>query len=414
MKVLLSAYACEPGRGSEPGIGWNWANEIARLGHDVHVITRASNRKAIEAWPGPLPAGLSFHYYDLKPWLRFWKRGNRGLTLYYWLWQAAAARFARDLHAAERFDLVHHLTFGSIKLPTFMHSLGVPLVLGPIGGGETAPLSLRKGYSLRGHVSDALRDMSRSLARHNPFISAMLWRATVIVLATPANLDFVPAARRDQVRYLPAVGAPPTDMRAPRSGFSSTGAIRILYVGRFLHWKGLHLALHAADVLRRRGVKFCFTLVGHGPEKEHLQRMARRLGLESFVEWRQWLPQAELAELYRDHDIFLFPSLHDSGGSVVLEAAAHGLPTVCLDLGGPAMLVTADTGVKIPVEGASGAAVSERLANALAGLAEDPDTLDRLRRGALARAQRASWASLAEDLYDRVASSPEQRSNTGA
>jgi glycosyltransferase involved in cell wall biosynthesis len=402
MKVLLSAYACEPGRGSEPGIGWNWANEIARLGHDVHVITRASNRKTIEAWPGPLPAGLSFHYYDLRPWLRFWKRGNRGLTLYYWLWQAAAARFARDLHAAERFDLVHHLTFGSIKLPTFMHSLGVPLVLGPIGGGETAPISLRKGYSLRGHVSDALRDMSRSLARHNPFIFAMLWRATVIVLATPANLDFVPADRRERVRYLPAVGAPPTDRRAPRSCSSSTGEIRILYVGRFLHWKGLHLALHAADVLRRRGVQFCFTLVGHGPEKDHLQRMARRLGLESFVDWRQWLPQAELAELYRDHDIFLFPSLHDSGGSVVLEAAAHGLPTVCLDLGGPAMLVTADTGMKVPVTGASASEVSESIADAIARISRDPAMLDQLRENALAHARRESWAQLVGGFYPIV------------
>lgn len=52
MKLLLSAYACEPGLGSEPGVGWNSALEAARF-HDVWVLTRAANRKAIEQVPSP-------------------------------------------------------------------------------------------------------------------------------------------------------------------------------------------------------------------------------------------------------------------------------------------------------------------------------------------------------------------------
>ena len=44
LKVLLSAYACEPNKGSEPGVGWNWLIEIAKLNHKVTVITR-SNKK---------------------------------------------------------------------------------------------------------------------------------------------------------------------------------------------------------------------------------------------------------------------------------------------------------------------------------------------------------------------------------
>ena len=49
MKILLSAYACEPNKGSEPGVGWHWALELGYLGHDVWVLTRANNRPAIEA-----------------------------------------------------------------------------------------------------------------------------------------------------------------------------------------------------------------------------------------------------------------------------------------------------------------------------------------------------------------------------
>ena len=49
MRILAFAYACEPGRGSEPGAGWSWARMLAGLG-ETWVVTRANNREAIEAY----------------------------------------------------------------------------------------------------------------------------------------------------------------------------------------------------------------------------------------------------------------------------------------------------------------------------------------------------------------------------
>src|ERR1039458_2632356 len=87
LRVLLSAYACEPGRGSEPAVGWNWVPHIAKR-HDVWVITRANNRSPIEKALGkPAPENVHWIYFDLPPWARFWKKRERGLHLYYWLWQ---------------------------------------------------------------------------------------------------------------------------------------------------------------------------------------------------------------------------------------------------------------------------------------------------------------------------------------
>ena len=81
MKLFLSAYACEPDKGSEPGIGWNTALELAKY-HEVHVLTRANNLPSIEAalssWEGLRPV---FHGYDLPHWLTFWKKKRRGLKL---------------------------------------------------------------------------------------------------------------------------------------------------------------------------------------------------------------------------------------------------------------------------------------------------------------------------------------------
>ncbi len=98
LKVLVSAYACEPDKGSEPGVGWNWVKQIAKT-HETWVLTRANNRESIERelQENPMP-GAHFVYLDLPHWMRFWKRGQRGVHLYYYLWQIAAFIPARHLY----------------------------------------------------------------------------------------------------------------------------------------------------------------------------------------------------------------------------------------------------------------------------------------------------------------------------
>ena len=74
LKIFISAYACEPGKGSEPGIGWNVVNELAKY-NEVHVLTRSNNRESIEsALAEKTEATPVFHYYDLPKCLTFWKR----------------------------------------------------------------------------------------------------------------------------------------------------------------------------------------------------------------------------------------------------------------------------------------------------------------------------------------------------
>src|SRR5690242_12327227 len=92
LRILLSAYACEPDLGSEPGIGWHWATRLARAGHEVWVLTRANNRQSIEGAMSAKPVdGLNFAYYDLPAWMCRWKN-HAGLwaRLYYMLWQFGA------------------------------------------------------------------------------------------------------------------------------------------------------------------------------------------------------------------------------------------------------------------------------------------------------------------------------------
>ena len=146
-QILLSAYACEPDRGSEPAVGWSWAVELARSGHQVWVLTRAGNRAAIERRPS---SNVNFIYYDLPRWMQMWRTGFAGKRLYYVLWQWFAARHIRKLFPEMPFDVVQHVTYVSVRYPSFMGSLGIPFYFGPVSGGEKVPARLRKGFPPRG------------------------------------------------------------------------------------------------------------------------------------------------------------------------------------------------------------------------------------------------------------------------
>ena len=71
------------------------------------------------------------------------------------------------------------------------------------------------------------------------------------------------------------------------------------------------------------------------------------MGLEDLVSLVPSVPRNQLLREIADCDVFLFPSLRDGGGTVVIEAMALGKPVVCLDTGGPGMHVSDECGIKI-------------------------------------------------------------------
>jgi hypothetical protein len=133
MKVLLSAFSCCPGRGSEPGVGWNWAQQISRR-HEVWLLTTDEFQTEIlrALAPGIHPVFIP----SFKRWERLQKLPLPGLDwIYYYWWQWKAYRAARQLHAQVGFDLAHHVTFVSWRAPSFISLLPIPFVWGPVGGG---------------------------------------------------------------------------------------------------------------------------------------------------------------------------------------------------------------------------------------------------------------------------------------
>jgi glycosyltransferase involved in cell wall biosynthesis len=411
LRILLSAYACEPRKGSEPGIGWHWAVALAHAGHEVWVLTRANNRNAIEEALAAQPMrNLRFVYYDLPAWARWWKRGGRGVRLYYVLWQWGAYRIARELCREVRFDVVHHITFGVFRHPSFMAFLDVPFIFGPVGGGETTPRQLRRTFRARGYWSDVVRDAANWIARIDPLMSAVYRRSAAILCKTRETLRCIPQRYQDKCRVQVEVGTSDEVGLAPvgRPHRETTG-LRVLYVGRLIYWKGLHLALKAFAKFRAAYPGSHFTVVGSGPDAGWFRDLAQRLGIGDAVTWIPWLEQDAVMRTYPHHDAFLFPSLHDSSGNAVLEALASGLPVVCLDVGGPAVLVDASCGFL--VRAGAPQRVVEELAQSLAALAGNAGLKRSMAEAATRRAhQHFSWAHQAarmESIYMALRTQPD-------
>lgn len=368
MKILLSAFACAPNTGSEPGVGWRWATELAKE-HEVVVVTDITRRSLIEPYlaENPVP-GLRIAYYR-PTWLSTAPLNSSTAQLLYTVWQFGLWRFAKSLHRVERFDVAMHVTYGVFRHPSFLGFLGIPFVFGPLGGGEDAPGRLKRSIKGREKIKEWLRAAINKVSLLDPFLWVAFARTTSILVKTEDTKNALPWPFRHRALVYPEIGIDTLQGVAP-SHRAAVDPLRVLFAGRLLGWKGAHLAVRAVALARSRGVRIDFTLLGQGPYEAELHRLAASLGCHGEVNWIKQIPQQELFALYRTMHCFLFPSLHDSSGNVVLEAQANGLPVVCLALGGPATLVSDQTAIVVPVDGDE-TDVVDRLSLALEKLSEN-------------------------------------------
>jgi glycosyltransferase involved in cell wall biosynthesis len=355
--------------------------------HEVWVVTRAKKRPSIEKGLAGKPApNAHFVYVDLPKPLRFWKNWPGAIYIYYYLWQVLAYAKARELHRQTGFDLVHHVTFGMYWMPSFLCLLPIPFIWGPVGGGESTPPLFRSGLRLRGRIYEVIRTLAQVSSALDPFVRLTARRAKLALATTQETAAKLTALGCRQVRVISCIALADEDVCPIDSAQHRSGkAFRILSAGRLLHWKGFHLAIEAVALIVERVPAIEYWIFGSGPERKALEQLAKERGVAGRVIFHAGLPRNELLRRMSEFDVMLHPSLHDSGGFVCLEAMSAGCAVVCLDLGGPAVQVTAETGIKIAAI-SPGQAIRD-LAEALERLATDTALRQRLSRAGRERAR---------------------------
>ena len=170
-------------------------------------------------------------------------------------------------------------------------------------------------------------------------------RSTAILASTP-EMEKQIRKLRFEVTLMPTIGLDFAGLPRGTRKEKHAGPLRLLYVGNILTLKGIDLMLHA---LAQSGTDATLTLIGDGNFRAACERLVERLGLGERVKFRGRMPREEVLRIYRDFDVFAFPSLHDTGGYAVIEAMFNELPVICLDCGGPSVAVAAGTGIKVPL-----------------------------------------------------------------
>jgi glycosyltransferase involved in cell wall biosynthesis len=276
-----------------------------------------------------------------------------------------------------------------------------------VGGGESAPKTFWKDFSLRGKFYETMRSSVRWIGEHDPFVkltassSAKIWATTEdtakrlnMMGVTKLSILSESGLSHDEIKYL-----------SQQSSVTDSSAMRFISMARLLHWKGLHLGIRAFAEANIENAEYW--ILGEGPERKRLQNLAEELGIASKVKLLGKLPRQEALQTLATSLALVHPSLHDSGGWVCLEAMAVGCPVICLDLGGPATQVSLETGFKV-LSSSPEQAVTE-ISNAMKTLADEPELRHKMSSaGKLRVKQHFNWdvkARYFSDCYEKLANS---------
>lgn len=374
-RVILSAYACHPTTGSEPGVGWEFLRASLVVAEEVWIVTRTKN-------VGPIVESLDprervrTHVigHDLPVWAQKSKRLLPiGTQLYYLFWQFRLVSRIRELDAAHEFEVGHHVTFSADWLPVALsRQNNFPVVWGPVGGSTIPPRNTWAFLGLRGLAVEALRLATGRIGRR-VFGNQTAARCSVLLAYNRDELRTVGRfARKAFVESTAAMD--PTTVHADNRAQTT-----IVGVGRLLPWKGWALAI---DAFAQCPKDWNLILLGRGPDEGRLRSRARCAGVADRVQFVHRLgTRDEVFQLMRSARAVIFPSLRESGGWVVAEAIANNTPVVVLDIGGPSEIVSASGGIAIAVADKDPGEIVADLALALqlAQPTPNPDRWNRLR-----------------------------------
>ncbi|MDX2172774.1 MAG: glycosyltransferase family 4 protein [Bacteroidota bacterium] len=346
--ILASAYAVNPYKGSEDGMGWNFIYQIARY-NKVIAITRKNNKSSIEEYmhenPDFIYENITFYYFDLPKWAMFWKKGSRGALLYFYLWQWVLPIFVKKQKLI--FDITHNVNFHNDWTPSFLWKLNKPFVWGPVGHHPPIHSQFLKEYKKKYLVKEKL----------TLFIKYCFWNMSFSLRKTKSKASHIFCMNRSVPKVL--------NLSAEKYSITPSVATQdfgcnlmdkedkftLISAGRLVPLKGFDLTIKSFAAFLNRQPKQAIAnceliIVGSGPELKNYVQLTEKLNVKNNVKFINWIDRKELLALFKRSSAFIFPS-HEGAGMVVAEALSFGLPVLCLDNCGPGEFITPKCGIAV-------------------------------------------------------------------
>ncbi|MDB5121036.1 MAG: glycosyltransferase family 4 protein [Sphingobacteriales bacterium] len=393
-KILLSAFACDPLKGSESGNGWNWAIGLAQKQFEVHCLTRQINRQNIEKHS--IPDNLYFHYITLPLGLEFlYSYSQATMYIYYLIWQWLGYVKSKKLHKKKNFHIAHHVTWGSLQMGSFLYMLGIPFIFGPAGGGQSAPVAFQR-YFKKQWSSEVKREfIAKLLLKFNPGFNQMIRKAKMVLVS---NSETFKLATKVGAKCSLTFDAAVAESFFPQTFTPKSpkpGNLKLLWVGRFMPRKGVLLLIEVMKELQAYP-NITLTLVGDGEMANEIQKLILDEKISDRIFMIGRVPFDQVKDFYLSHDVFFFASLRDSCPAQLIEAMAYGLPIVTLNLHGQSLIVNQETGIRCSCETPE-IAISE-LKEAVIQLFNNPETVRTMSQAAYKFAKKQTWTEKIETI----------------
>ena len=352
IKVLMTAYGCEPEKGSEPGVGWGWSNSLA-VHADLTVVTRANNQPVIEEWyerndPDGILPKPHFEYHDPPKFVLWLKRKKiLPVQVFYGIWKMGVVQ--KYWSRMEEFDLIHQLTYSSVLFPGFWWRSPKPVVLGPIGGTSTVSDDYISLYGKR-----VWKERFRAFLIHNwhllPWARLSYQRAKLIACSNSGVKALLSQQYPEKTVQMLEIGAEKERLTLGELPKHKGNDLKLVWIGMVEPWKAWSIAIEAVkqanDLIGDEG-SVSLTILGRGQEEEAAHALAKELKVEDKVTFLRRISLDDLHQLIETSHAMVFSSIKDTSGTVVLEGMGHGKAMLCINHQGVGDMTTDETAIRV-------------------------------------------------------------------
>ncbi len=390
LNVLLGCYACDPTYGSEPGMGWNFASNIAKY-HNVHVLVeegefRETLTKYAEEHPDEVK-NITFHYIPRTHHETLRKIWPPSYYWFYRAWHKKAYQYAKKLNQQIDFDIVHQITISGFREPGYLWKLGKPFIWGPLGGFTDTPWCLLSGLGFQGAVYFSLRNIINFFQKRWGFAAraAAKHSHTILTSTTKAVQEIHNFWHKDAI-LMNEVGLETNHTAYQPSKRENNEPLRICWAGEHIPRKALDLLLLALPLCKE---KVELHVLSKGPRMASWKKLTRKLGLNHIVTFHGFVPREDAYRIMSSSHVFCITSIREDTSTVVFEAFRYGLPIIAPDHCGFSTVIDDTCGIKIPIHSKS--QVISDYARHLDYLATNEHIRRKLSNGALERCKLFTW-----------------------
>jgi len=399
LKIFASAYACEPNLGSEIGVGWHWVLEMSKY-FELFVLTRKSNQKTIETWliENSDYKNINFIYFDLPYYLRFWKKGLRGVRTYYNIWQWSTNRIVKKTMLANNIKIFHHLTYGNALWSVSNYGKKQFFIWGPTGGTETIAKDFSKHYKLKGRSIECLRrTVVKSLA-YNPGFINRCKHANLILSKTEVHKESIPFKYRAKAILFTDVAVDHFEVENYKVALK-TDTVKYIVVGRLDPWRGFDLLIEAFAKAFKRNANIQLQIVGKGMDLKRLQSLIQKLQMSNYIKMMGEVSMDMYKELMRETDVVVNPCLKEGAVTTAFDSMALGKPLICIDTTGYTRYFSEECAIVIPKQNRVNTILD--LKDAILKLT-DPIARGKLGSHSQKMGTQFTWKNRGQEIYDAI------------